>query len=223
MLFLFCIKVHLQGSSSSTKIAVSNIDWSFVVVICKSLPHFLIATKHLVNFTFPYYIDILYMFFNYFHSFSIILTCLSHGFSIGQYFVQIISKAFLASMPDTTIHFNCPIFRHNGKLALVIDVFISFLRNNCQMVRLKMIQSKMFHTSRCYCHCILQNINSFCCFSRRCVFLLAYLCEFFPECNQCFCEYLDIVCTIFGQGFVQAKLFIFFFFIPFVKFMLFFR
>uniref|UniRef100_A0A914KN12 Uncharacterized protein n=1 Tax=Meloidogyne incognita TaxID=6306 RepID=A0A914KN12_MELIC len=72
------------------------------------------------------------------------------------------------------------------------------------MVRLKVIQSKMFHTSRCYCHCTLQNINSFCCWPRLVIFWLANLCEFFPECNQCFCEYLDIICTIFGQRFVQV-------------------
>uniref|UniRef100_A0A914MSY7 Candidate secreted effector n=1 Tax=Meloidogyne incognita TaxID=6306 RepID=A0A914MSY7_MELIC len=38
--------------------------------------------------------------------------------------------------------------------------------------------------------------------------------------NQCFCEYLYIVCAIFGQSFIQTKLIIFFFFIPFNKFVL---
>uniref|UniRef100_A0A914MHV4 Candidate secreted effector n=1 Tax=Meloidogyne incognita TaxID=6306 RepID=A0A914MHV4_MELIC len=67
--------------------------------------------------------------------------------------------------------FFVPLQIFQGKLTLIINVFISFLRNNCQMVRLKMIQSKMFHTSRCYCHCIFQNIDSFCCCARRSVLL----------------------------------------------------
>uniref|UniRef100_A0A914KYZ2 Candidate secreted effector n=1 Tax=Meloidogyne incognita TaxID=6306 RepID=A0A914KYZ2_MELIC len=41
-----------------------------------------------------------------------------------------------------------------------------------------------------------------------------------PGGNQCFCEYLYIVCAVFCQGFIQTKLIIFFFFIPFNKFVL---
>uniref|UniRef100_A0A914NTM6 Candidate secreted effector n=1 Tax=Meloidogyne incognita TaxID=6306 RepID=A0A914NTM6_MELIC len=38
--------------------------------------------------------------------------------------------------------------------------------------------------------------------------------------DQCFCKYLYIVCAIFSQSFIQTKLLIFFFFIPFIKFIL---